>query len=129
MRAFGAFATLLLTCLSGPGYANGALAIDTNQGSHYGFSYGYASQHDADRRAVQECGAHRCHVVVQFRHACAAYAADQASGSTAYGWGTQSPGNAGGSSEQRAKSRAVSECASRGGSNSDCIIRVWGCDP
>ncbi len=129
MRAFGAFAMLLLSSLPGPSYANGALAIDSNKGPSYGFSYGYASQGAANRRAVSECGAPGCHVVVKFAHACAAYAADQASGSTAYGWGWQSPGIAGSSGEVRAKRRAMSECASRGGKNSSCVIRVWGCDP
>ena len=61
--------------------------------------------------------------------ACAAYAADQAAGSTAYGWGIQAPGTVGSSGESGAKNRALFECRKRGGSNSSCIVRVWGCDP
>lgn len=129
MRTLSAALSVLTALISGPTYAAGALAVDTNQGAHFGYSYGYASQGDANRRAVRECGAPRCHVVVEFEHACAAYAADQSRGSTAYGWGWQSPGIAGSSGEIRAKRRAISECASRGGSNANCIVRVWGCDP
>jgi Domain of unknown function (DUF4189) len=122
MRVFGRLTLLFVMVLSGPANAAGALAIDTNHGSHFGYSYGYARQGDANRRAIQECGAHGCHVVVQFRHACAAYAADQTRGSTAYGWGIQS-------SRFAAQNRALAECAVRGGRGSSCIIRVWGCDP
>jgi len=130
MRIFlgGASALLLAACVSTSAMAAGALAIDSNQGSAYGFSYGYSSQRDANNRALSECGG-GCHVVVHFSHACAAYAADQAQGSTAYGWGIYEPGVVGGSGESRSKNRAISECASRGGSNARCIIRVWGCDP
>lgn len=95
--------------------ANGALAIDSNQGSQYGFSYNQSSMSAARSRALNECGS-SCSVVKSFSSGCAAYAADQSSGSTAYGWGT-------GSSSSQAKSNALSYC--RG---SNCIVRAWGCN-
>ncbi len=51
---------------------------------------------------------------------CAAYAADQESGSTAYGWAESYD------SSQSAQQRALGECRSRGGSQ--CIVRAWGCN-
>ena len=96
-------------------FANGALAIDSNQGSQYGFSYNQSSMSAARSRALSECGG-SCSVVKSFSSGCAAYAADQSSGSTAYGWGT-------GSSSSKAKSNALSYC--RG---SNCIVRAWGCN-
>nr|MBS0019018.1 DUF4189 domain-containing protein [Gammaproteobacteria bacterium] len=98
--------------------AAGALAIDSNQGRGYGFAHGYQNTSQAEQRALNECG-HGCQVVLRFNSGCAAYAADQSSGSTAYGWGTASSGSA-------AQNRALSECQSRGGSS--CMVRSWACD-
>lgn len=109
------FAMLTYTSLAS---ANGALAIDGNQGSRYGFSYDYRTMSDAQNRAKQECGS-GCYVVKTFSSGCAAYAADQAYGSTAYGWGTAS-------SSGEAKNTALEYCRNYGGSN--CIVRVWGCN-
>lgn len=110
--------TLLLSIASTQAMAVGALAIDSNQGSAYGFSYDFDNNYDARNRALSECGS-GCTVVVDFDSGCAAYAADQAAGSSVYGWGKDS-------SESRAKNRALSECSAHGGTN--CIIRVWGCN-
>ena len=109
---------LLLTISSTQAMAVGALAIDSNQGSAYGFSYDYDNTYDARNRALSECGS-GCTIVVDFDSGCAAYAADQAAGSTVYGWGKDS-------SESSAKSRALYECRNHGGTN--CIVRVWGCN-
>ncbi|CAG1020589.1 hypothetical protein DOJK_00449 [Patescibacteria group bacterium] len=109
---------LLLSLASSQVMAVGALAIDDNQGSRYGFSYDYDNTYDARNRALSECGS-GCTVVVDFDSGCAAYAADQTAGSSVYGWGQDS-------TESRAKNRALSECAGHGGSN--CVIRVWGCN-
>ncbi|WP_133513333.1 DUF4189 domain-containing protein [Candidatus Thiosymbion oneisti] len=98
--------------------ANGALAIDGNQGSQYGFSYDYPTMSDARDRALQECGS-GCYIVKTFSNGCAAYAADQAHGSTVYGWATAS-------SSSRARSEALRYCGNYGGAN--CIVRVWGCN-
>ena len=109
---------LLLMLASTQAMAVGALAIDSNQGSAYGYSVDYDNTYDARNRALSECGS-GCSVVVDFDSGCAAYAADQAAGSTVYGWGKDS-------SESSAKNRALYECENHGGSN--CIVRVWGCN-
>ena len=102
---------------------HGSLAIDRNQGSRYGWAVDYADQGAADRRALSECQklGGRCSVVMRFRNACAAYAADQATSSTAYGWGW--------SERDRATAERIArrECVKRGGVRSQCAIRVWGC--
>lgn len=99
-------------------HANGALAIDGNQGSQYGFAVGMRSMAEAHHIAKQECGA-GCYIVKTFSTGCAAYAADQASGSTIYGWAT-------GSSSGQVKNGALKFCRNRGGTN--CIVRAWGCN-
>lgn len=99
-------------------FAWGSLAIDSNQGSAYGYSYDYPTARDADARALKECG-YGCTVVKNFATGCGAYAADQAPGGTAYGWGTAP-------TEQEAKNIALSYCRQYGGTN--CIIRVWSCN-
>ena len=101
--------------------AEGALAIDTNQGTQYGWAVNYPTQADADRRALNECG-YNCTIVMRFSNSCAAYAADQNRASTAYGWAY------GFSSSSAAQNGAMRECQNRGGSGSYCIVRAWGCD-
>jgi|FEC22Drversion2_1045045.scaffolds.fasta_scaffold00023_48 hypothetical protein len=101
-----------------PAFAWGALAIDSNHGSRWGYSYGYTSESAAIRRAVGECG-HGCRAVVTFNGACAAYAVDRTAGSTVYGWARAS-------SRSAAEGAALGYCRSHGGRN--CAIRVWGCD-
>lgn len=110
---------ILLCGLSAPlVQAAGSLAIDSNQGDQYGFAYDYPSTSESDARALNECGA-GCQVVQQFASGCAAYAADQAGGSSIYGWYT-------GSSASEVQSGALSECAAQGGTS--CQVRVWGCN-
>lgn len=96
----------------------GALAIDSNQGSKWGWAVDYSSQTDANKRALQECGGN-CKIVKTFAGGCAAYAADQTTGSTVWGWGTNSTSAA-------AQNRAKSECIKQGGLS--CVVRVWGCN-
>lgn len=112
-------ALALLLALSGAqAMAAGSLAIDTLQGEKYGFSFNHPSIDQADARAMRECGAD-CSVVLRFRAQCGAYAADQAKGSNAYGWGT-------GATSSAVQQRALSECRAKGGSS--CKVRAWGCD-
>lgn len=99
-------------------FAAGALAIDSNQGEQFGFAYDYPDLGQAEERALSECGA-GCQVVLQFESGCAAYAADQSGGSTAYGWATDDLGPA-------AQQGALAQCQSQGGSS--CIVRSWGCN-
>ena len=103
----------------GQALAAGSLAIDSLQGEKYGFSFNHPSTDQADARAMRECGTD-CAVVLRFGGGqCGAYAADQAKGSNAYGWGTAA-------NSSNAQARAMSECRERGGSS--CKVRSWGCD-
>ena len=97
--------------------AFGALAIDSHHGSSYGFSFQQPSAEAARNLAVSKCGAN-CKAVVYFRNTCAAYAADQAEGSTVYGWG-YAP------NKEKAQSLAMGYCKKTG---SACQIRVWACE-
>ena len=103
-----------------PGWAQvgGALAIDEGRGDQWGWAVDYETAGAASAAALGECGA-GCSVVLTFDR-CGAYAADQASASTAYGWGESY------ASAEGAQQRALSECGSRGGSG--CVVRVWGCN-
>ena len=109
---------LLLSLVGGQAMAAGALAIDSLQGEKYGFSFNHPTIDQAEQRALRECGPD-CAVVLRFRAECGAYAADQAKGSNAYGWGT-------GATSAIVQQRALSECRARGGSS--CKVRSWGCD-
>ncbi len=109
---------VLVSLFSAVVQAAGALAIDENQGDQYGFAYDYPSIAEASDRALAECGGN-CSVVQVFESGCAAYAADQAAGSTIYGWATSSDGS-------DAQYQALQYCASYGGT--ECIVRSWGCN-
>lgn len=109
---------LLLALGGSQAMAAGSLAIDTLQGEKYGFSFNHPSIDQADARATRECGGD-CSVVLRFRAECAAYSADQAKGSNAYGWAT-------GATSSAVQARANSECRAKGGSS--CKVRAWGCD-
>ena len=95
----------------------GALAIDSRQGDQWGWAIDHTTLQAAEERALSECG-RGCTVVMTFRNQCAAYAADTQAGSTAYGWARAQTG-------ADARSTALSECGSRGGTS--CTVRVWGC--
>jgi hypothetical protein len=97
--------------------AFGALAVDSNHGPSYGFSFQQPNAEAARNVAVSKCGSN-CKAVVHFRNTCAAYAADQAEGSTVYGWG-YAP------NKERAQSIAMDYCKKNG---SACMIRVWACE-
>lgn len=96
----------------------GALAIDSKQGSVWGWAIDYPTVQEAERRALSECG-DECHVVMRFSGECAAFAADQEEGSTVHGWANGYDSIAG------AQNRALEECRGKGGAS--CIVRVWGC--
>ena len=95
-----------------------ALAIDSNQGPAWGWAINYATTQATDRRALRECGGN-CRIIMRFSNECAAFAADQAQGSTSYGWANGYDTGAG------AQNRATDECRKKGGTA--CIVRAWGC--
>ena len=96
----------------------GALAIDADQGTEWGWAAGYAAVADARQHALDECGA-GCRIVATFDEGCAAYAADQTRGSTVSALAT------GLDTALQAENAAIAECRRRGGE--DCIARVWAC--
>jgi len=112
-------AGVIAAIVAGTAFAAGSLAIDTLQGKEYGFSFNRPSYGVADERAKRECGPD-CSIVKRFENQCAAFAADQAAGSTVYGWWQ------GAATSAVVQQRALSECRSQGGSS--CIVRAWGCD-
>ncbi len=112
------FFTLTLTLNLKKAEACGALAIDGNQGSKYGWAVDYDTISAAEKRALSEAGENSRTVMV-FCGGAAAYAADQNEGSTAYGWGRAETAAV-------AKSIAMDYCQEKGGAGASCIIRVWG---
>ena len=123
LGAAAAAVALAASVLSAPSasLAAGALAIDRNQGNQYGWAIQYRTQSEADRRALNGCGS-GCSLVMRFSNTCAAYAADQQHDSTAYGWAW------GGRSASAIQNQALQECRRRGGAQSNCVVRVWGCE-
>lgn len=104
-----------------PARNSASLAIDRRDGSRYGWAIDYKNWSQSDARALAECqrtGA-RCQVVLRFTGGCGAYAADQANGSTVYGWGTAR-------NRQDAEARAWDEARRRGATS--LVTRVWGCN-
>lgn len=112
------FLATIFLLAGGHAMAAGALAIDSLQGEKYGFSFNHLNADQAEQRAMRECGSN-CSVVLRFSRECGAYAADQAKGSNAYGWGT-------GATSSAVQQRALAECRAKGGSS--CKVRSWGCD-
>ena len=96
----------------------GALAIDTDQGTAWAWATGGANEAEARRAALDECG-QGCGIVGTVQDGCAAYAADQARGSSVWAWASAHD------SGPDATGAALDECARRGGT--DCIVRVWAC--
>ena len=99
-------------------YAFGALAIESNHGGAVGWSYSYNTKHDAETKAMSECG-DDCTVVLDFWNGCAAYSADQSSDSTVYGWGV-------GKTKEDAEDVAQTQCSDHDGDQ--CEIKAWACE-
>ena len=116
-RLMLAAAVVALFAATDAAEAFGALAIDNNRGSGWGWSKGHRSREGAQRAALAQCGG-SCRIVLTFWNTCGAFAADQTPGSTINGWGLGPASNA-------AKARAISECSNRGG---NCQARVWACE-
>jgi len=81
----------------------------------YGYSYNYRSQHQADDRALRECG-HGCVIITRFQ-GCAALATGRYG--RAYGYAARSR-------KYRARSVAVSFCYKYGGRG--CRVRASVCN-
>ncbi len=96
----------------------GALALDADQGTAWAWAAGYATEAEAKRAALAQCGAN-CRIVLSFRDGCAAYVADQARGSSVRSWASEHD------TQFEATKAALDGCAQRGGT--DCLVRVWAC--
>lgn len=96
----------------------GALAIDSNQGPSWGWAIDYGTLQEATERALSACGPEKCHIAMTFVNQCAAFAADQADGSTVHGWARGTDGG-------DTRTLALNYCRERGGTS--CIVRSWGC--
>jgi hypothetical protein len=97
-------------------FAAGALAIDKKQGEKYGWAIDYQTFEEAETRALEECG-ENCSIVLRFSGGAAAYAADQAAGSTVYGWGRAD-------NAEQAKTAALEQAKKLGATKP--IVRAWG---
>jgi hypothetical protein len=114
-RIILAVATALI--LSTPAaWADGALAV--GDGGNFGVSRNHPGQHRAERVALENCsrGSTGCRIVLNFEHACAAYAHSR---NGHQGWAAR--GN-----EHRARHEAVDACENHGGRH--CEIRTVQCD-
>jgi hypothetical protein len=111
----------LVSIFAVPAAANaaGALAVDSSQGSRYGWWAGSTSKDHAAAQALSSCGS-GCSVVTQWDTGCAAFAADQAVNQGHIFAG------AFGDTAAAAQSSAYRTCTDRGGLN--CQVRVWACD-
>ena len=112
--------TLTASLLAIESLAAGALAVDERQGDQWGWAIDYQTQAEANAHALRQCG-QGCSIVATFNNTCMAFAADQARGSTAYGHGRARTSSA-------AQANALRFCRQYGGTNSNCIVRAWGCD-
>ncbi len=113
----GVVAAILLTVEA---LAVGAIAVDSAKGDQWGWAVGHKTQAEADTHAhaLRECGP-SCSIVRRFSNTCAAFAADQSRGSTAYGHAPTSG---------EAQANAMGFCRQYGSTNANCVIRAWGCD-
>jgi hypothetical protein len=113
----GAF---LLSMVVAPGaaHAAGALAVDSTQGTRYGWWAGSTGMDHAAAQALSSCGS-GCSVVTQWDSGCAAFAADQAINRG------HIFASAAGPNAAVAQSNAYRACTDRGGLN--CQVRVWAC--
>jgi hypothetical protein len=99
--------------------AAGAIAVDSTQGSRYGWWAGSTSKDHAAAQALNSCGS-GCTIAAQWDTGCAAFAADQAINQGHIFAGAY------GENAAAAQSSAYRACTNRGGLN--CQVRVWACD-
>jgi hypothetical protein len=98
----------------------GSLAIDARNGNAYGWAVNYASQVDANKRAIEECeqaGAD-CHIVLKFEGGCGAYVVEKGNASL-YGWGV---------ANTRTEAEAIAKEEARALGGTDLVVRAWGCN-
>ncbi|MDE2889276.1 MAG: DUF4189 domain-containing protein [Gemmatimonadota bacterium] len=95
----------------------GALAIETGQGTAWGWAIDAPSLQEAERHALAQCGGN-CGVVMRFNGQCAAMAAGKDGDAIVFGWAKDPY-------EHRARNMAVNACAEKGGSL--CMVQVAGC--
>ena len=89
----------------------GAIAYSPD-GGDYGFSFGYGSRAEAEKRAKSECGKTDCEIAAWFSNSCGALAVGDD--------GTWAGGN--GNSERAARADAMSDCVKDGGKKCEVLI-------
>ena len=110
-----AFSTLILSVPYAS--ANGSIAIDKDNRTHYGMSWGKDSERRADEFANDNCTGN-CSIIFRFSNTCAALATEQTRHG-AYGYAHDDD-------LENAKHKAKRECESSGGS--ECRVIISGCD-
>jgi len=95
----------------GGGGTYGALAYSGKTGD-YGFSYGYTSRAEAERRAKRECGQSDCEIAAWYSRACGAIAVGDEGK-----WGGGS-----GDTEPQAREDAKNDCVKDGGKNCEILV-------
>ena len=110
-----AFSTLVLTVPHAS--ANGSIAINKDNRTHFGISYNQRGERHADEVANDNCTGN-CSIVFRFERTCAALATE-GSAHGAYGFAHDDD-------LENAKHKAKRECESSGGS--DCRVITYGCD-
>jgi serine/threonine-protein kinase len=83
----------------------------------YGYSFDAGSRYDAESRALSECGAADCAVVVWFVNACGALARST-HGQIGWGWAA---------TREQAESIALGYCEKESGGRYPCSVLVWAC--
>lgn len=96
--------------------ASGAIAIGP-QGA-WGIAHDQPSMQQARNVAMAKCPG-KCKVVLTFPTGCGAYAVDQVTGGTAYGW-AKAP------NKQEARFYSIDNCHKAGGES--CDILAWACN-
>ena len=110
---------IVLALPSASALAFGALYVNEDDPSNFGFTKDYQTPQGADRRAKRECGPN-CSFKMRFDTGCAAYYTDTLSSTTKtyYGYGK-------GRNLNEAEDNASADCKRRGGNW--CIGAAWGC--
>ncbi len=98
-------------------FANGSIAINKDNRTHFGISSNKESERRADEVANDNCTGN-CSIIFRFNNTCAALATEQTPHG-AYGFAHDDD-------LENAKHKAKRECESSGGS--ECKVITWGCD-
>lgn len=100
-------------------HARGAGALAVGACGAYGYAIDFADARQASAAALKRCQGKDCHVVVNMKRSCAAFAIDAGNACGPHGY-------AGAKALARAQNIALQHCYKYGGKN--CVIRAFVCD-